>query len=290
MILLKSLIIFHNLSHVFILLIFLLIQMILLMSIFLLKTITSKSLDSKMALFCFVPDRCRLLKETTDERTIVMRCKKFSFTSYLDSQSKKRCPHINQTLLFMHVFNGRIEHSSFEHISEYLEYASKVTRIRNMFLFMNKMTSFNVESPLVITLNRYRDLQITIANSDFKFVDSRGSPIRTCPEFNRLNSSKNYLIRMSRSKPYSTNSSPSYSLSLDFVKFGSKSLCELVLRNAQINTLFVNFLVETFFMINRPRFDLDNTTSTKSLNPFITSVQLLGHEAILDGQLLPFKV
>lgn len=163
---------------------------------------------------------------------------------------------------------------------ELLEY----TMARMIEVNFNRVKRINAESPASTFSSRsFDEIEVSFMNSALVYVDNLGRAIRTCDEFERLNSTWNHFFY----SDLTTASVSSFILFFENVNIG-RPVCELAFKNSQITSLDLGNVYETFFKSNQMRFIEQN--KVENLNSNIKFLIFEAFEMHLDLRMINRKV
>lgn len=212
-----------------------------------------------------------------------------SLRKILNNKSKQICLHVNTTNAYFGLENGIVEQASFLEVSDLIRQYS----FRKIQIYMTRVKGFKIESPLIIDVSNLENIDIFLDASLFEFVDNNGKRVQACADFERLNtSSRGFFFQFSKGLDGSASLVESnqtiYMFNLEYVRFAKEPICELVFKNMRIQILNINYLIQTFFKTNVPRFIKTDTNA--DLNSNIEWLNLYGYNADLIESMLPYKV
>lgn len=158
-------------------------------------------------------------------------------------------------------------------------------------IFSVRVRGFNAQSPLIIDASSLKMIEFHLDVSPFEFFDNNRNLVRSCEDFEKLNSSSfGFFFGFNAGQDNNPKINQTIDLVvLENVRFENKPICELVFSNMQIRQLTVNFLIETFFKKSVPRF-IKSNSSAQLLNTNVTTLTLVGYYVHLTDSLLSNKV
>ena len=168
--------------------------------------------------------------------------------------------------------------ASISPIMETLMYTDAyVTRI-----YIIRAKLINAQTPPKIPDSYHESIDLNIFDSKFRFVDSHGENIRSCKDFERINSSNSHFL------DWNVNlGSNFFRIIFKNVDY-NKPICELVFKNTRLKWVEMGKVFETFFKTNLLRFIPQ--TSIKELNISISYLRLNSYEIDLDSRVLNSKI
>lgn len=237
---------------------------------------------SSSALKCFpshgsctrLEDQLKIIDYSSEVKE-TLHCTTLRTTPSHQKNLKQMCLHANTTSVEFELDSGGLfgQTSFFEVADSIRQYG-----LRRVLFFIIHMKGFNVESPLEIVTSRLENIEVYLDVLPFEFFDTNGKRVRTCAQFERLNSSYYFF-----SFKITVNL-----FELKYVTYGNEPVCEIVFENMQIEMLKISYLFHTFFKTNMPRFSkLPNNTY---LNTYIQCLVLDGFNVDLTDSLLSSNV
>lgn len=235
------------------------------------------------------------LKKITDNTTgeefkETIRCKPLgkpgSSLKTTQKRSKQICLASQTENADFGLDGGFFGQSAFSEVQDIIGHYSFI----KVWINVTSIRGFNIESPLIINTSwdRLHFFGFSLDVSPFEFFDGNGKRVRTCADFKRLNSSsRGYFFQLNFGLDNSSNIVESnrdiYWFALEYVRFGSEPICELIFNNTRVVNLEFNYLIRTFFKTSIPRFVKPNTSH--SLNGHVSVLKLKGYYADLTNSL-----
>lgn len=216
---------------------------------------------------CSIPKECRRNFDASDKiigkNITLLYCASDRSASTLDQPSRLLKPiqsnfspcSLTTRRLAVVMRKCYVQYSTIVDLARVIDYSDVL--MREIHFFQTK--GFNVEAPMRVASNlKFLNFLLHFGRSQFKFIDSLGRPVRECEHFERLNITTSttpsaYFLHQymaSSGKMFSTNRLNIHLRQIEF----KEPVCELVFKGIHIGSLYVDFLIETFFKSNRLRF------------------------------------
>lgn len=274
-----------EIKHVFIVVYFLTIQ-----------ALNTRSDDDDQLLKC-VPSYgyCKRLKNflesdalSLDMLSEVLLCKPGEMNNISLVKKKKPtcCIRDNATSLMVYLVSGHVGQASFFDASNLIGNFNSTSFIT---LFLLRVSGINVETPLNPLGNstgQTIEFHIEVIMSTVEFFDNKGEPVRTCAQFERLesySSTFSYLLNLGENQNQTIQQ-----FKFNYVRYANEPVCESVFNNTRIEYLIMSYLIQTFLKTNVPRFVKSNANA--HINSYIDRLLITGFYADLTDSLIPAKV
>lgn len=208
----------------------------------------------------------------------ITRCKPIRKNTTIEN--RQICLHINNTGVIFDLESGLVEQATFFEVTHLI----RIYCLSKIDIYMAHVKGFNAESPLMIdsSCNQIIEFNFGLDVLPFEFIDNNRKRLRTCDDFERLNNS-GYFFNF----PNSYNQKIK-NFDVNYVRFGSDPICEIVFLNMQIDTLNINYLIQTFFKTSILK--LTKLSNKARLNARVENLNIKGFNADLTDSLLSVNV